>query len=73
MRALKSKLWWEAAGTRAIKTMAQTMIGSISTAAILEDINWIYLISATLLAGFVSLLMNLQGIPEVDLREKEEN
>lgn len=72
MNNLKSKTWWEAAGIRAIKTMAQTAIASISTAAVLEEVNWTYVISATLLAGLISVLMNIQGIPEVDLVDKVE-
>ncbi len=58
---LKNKEWWKAAGIRALKTVAQTAIATIGTAALIESINW-----ASALAGVLSLLTSLAGLPEVD-------
>lgn len=57
--------WWKAAGIRAIKTMAQTAIAVIGTSAVMTDVNWIAVGSATLLSGILSLLTSIAGIPEV--------
>ena len=59
------KKWWKAAGIRALKTVAQTAIASIGTAAVLSEVNWIAVGSASVLAGLLSLLTSLAGIPEV--------
>ena len=64
-----SKQWWKYAGIRALKTVCQTAIASIGTAAVLSEVNWIMVGSASILAGILSLLTSLAGIPEV----KEEN
>jgi len=58
--------WWKAAGLRAVRTVAQTALATIGTAAVLEQVNWWGVISASLLAGILSLLMSLKGLPEVD-------
>lgn len=58
--------WWKYAGIRAIKTVCQTAIATIGTSAVLEDVNWLAVASASLLAGILSLLTSLAGIPEVD-------
>lgn len=67
MTSLLSKTWWLAAGTRAIKTVAQTAVATIGVAAAMGEVNWIYLGSAALLAGVMSLLTSLAGIPEVTI------
>lgn len=60
------KDWWKAAGIRAIKTVCQTAIATIGTTAVMEQINWIAVGSASLLAGILSLLTSLAGLPELD-------
>jgi len=63
---LKSRQWWKAAGIRALKTVAQTAIATIGTAAMLQEVNWIVVASASVLAGILSFLTSLAGLPEVD-------
>ena len=60
------KNWWRAAGVRAVKTMAQTAAATIVTAAVLGDVNWTMGASAAVLAGALSLLTSVAGLPEVD-------
>ena len=60
-----SKAWWRAAGIRAIKTVAQAALGAIGTAALIGEVNWIAVASAAAMAGVLSLLMSLAGLPEV--------
>lgn len=60
------KKWLKAAGVRAIKTVAQTAIATIGTSAVMGDVNWLMVGSASLLAGILSLLTSLAGIPEVE-------
>ena len=62
---LTSTSWWKAAGSRAIKTVAQTAIATIGTAAVLSEVNWGVVVSASVLAGILSLLTSLAGLPEV--------
>ena len=57
--------WWKAAGIRAIKTVAQTAVATIGTSAILSEVNWIVVASALALAGILSLLTSIAGLPEV--------
>lgn len=59
------KNWFKAAGVRAIKTMAQTAIAMIGTSVVLDDVNWIAVGSATVLAGMLSMLTSVAGLPEV--------
>lgn len=61
----KWKLWWKAAGVRAIKTIAQTAVATIGAAAVLSDVNWVMAVSAAVLAGVLSLLTSVAGLPEV--------
>lgn len=60
------KLWWKAAGIRAVKTVAQTAAATIGTVAVLGDVNWPVTASAAVLAGLLSLLTSVAGLPEVD-------
>lgn len=60
------KKWIHAAGIRAIKTVAQTAVATIGTAAVLDEVNWIMVGSAAVLAGILSLLTSVAGLPEVE-------
>ena len=60
-----TKEWWKAAGLRALRTVAQTAVASIGSAAVLSQVNWKVVISASLLAGILSMLMSIGGLPEV--------
>lgn len=66
------KIWIKAAGIRAIRTVAQTAIATIGTSAVLSDVNWAVVTSAACLAGVISLLMSIAGLPEVKEAAKNE-
>ena len=57
--------WFKAAGTRAIKTVAQTAIATIGTTALVSEVDWVVVLSASALAGGLSLLTSVAGLPEV--------
>ena len=59
--------WFRAATVRAIKTVAQSALATIGTAAVLGDVNWIYVLSASLLAGLLSILTSVAGLPETKI------
>ena len=59
------KKWLKAAGVRAIKTIAQTAVATIGTSAVLGDVDWIMVASASILAGIFSVLTSIAGLPEV--------
>lgn len=63
---MMNKNWWKAAGIRALKTIAQTAVATIGTSALLDEVNWIAVASASALAGVLSLLTSVAGLPEVD-------
>ena len=67
---MRSKEYWiewiKRAGIRAIKTVAQTAVATIGTAAVMGDVNWMMVLSASALAGVLSLLTSVAGLPEVE-------
>lgn len=66
------KKWLKAAGVRAVKTVAQTAVATIGTSAVMGDVNWVMVGSASLLAGILSLLTSVAGLPELTTESKEE-
>lgn len=68
---IKCKKWWKAAGIRAIKTMAQAAIATIGASKMIQETNWVMVGSATVMAGILSLLTSIAGLPECDEDEKE--
>lgn len=62
-----TKKWLRAAGVRAIKTVAQTAVATIGAAAVLSQVNWAVVASASVLAGVLSLLTSVAGLPEVEV------
>ena len=60
-----NKKWWKAAGIRAAKTVAQTAVATIGTSAVMSSVNWTMVASASVLAGVLSLLTSIGGLPEV--------
>lgn len=73
---MKNKEYWiawaKAAGVRAIKTVAQTFVATIGTAAVMQDVNWVMVLSASALAGVISLATSIAGLPEVSAQKAEE-
>jgi hypothetical protein len=61
-----NKIWWKAAGVRAIKTFAQALIAGIGTGVALLEVNWSYALSVAAVAAILSLLTSLAGLPEVE-------
>ena len=64
------KSWIKAAGIRAVKTIAQTAVATIGTSAVLSDVNWIVVASASVLAGVLSLLTSVAGLPELEAKNE---
>lgn len=61
-----TKKWIKAAGVRAVKTVAQTAVATIGTSAVISDVNWLMVISASVLSGVLSILTSVAGLPEVN-------
>lgn len=68
--SVDTKKWLKASAIRAVKTMAQTAVATIGTSAVMGDVNWIMVASASALSGIISILTSVAGIPEVRSDEK---
>ena len=66
------KNWIKAAGIRAIKTVAQAAIATIGTSAVLSEVDWVMVVSTSVLAGILSLLTSLAGLPELEEPKTQE-
>ena len=67
---MKNKNWWKAAGWRALRTVAQTVLATIGTTAVLTGVDWLLVLNPTAMAGILSVLTSIiKGIPEVDEEE----
>ena len=62
----KTKLWLKCAGVRAVETMAQTLVATIGRSVVLTDVNWTMVVSASVLAGILSLATSVAGLPELE-------
>lgn len=71
MKNVFTKAWFHASLVRSLKTVAQTAVATIGTSAVIGDVNWIMVLSASLLAGVLSLLTSVAGLPEVSNKESE--
>ena len=67
------KAWFKAAGIRAIKTVAQAAIATIGVAVVMSDVDWVAVVSSSILAGVLSLLTSLAGLPELKDEPEEES
>lgn len=68
---MKTKKWLKAAGIRALKTVSQTAVAIIGTATVVSEVNWVSVASASILAGLLSMLMSVAGLPELKGEENE--
>ncbi len=66
---MKKYTWMRAAGIRAVRTMAQTAVATIGTGVVMSDVDWPMILSASILAGILSLLTSVGGLPEVNASE----
>ena len=66
LNRIASNRWIKCASVRAVKTMAQTAVAMIGTSAFISDVDWIMILSSSVLAGIVSILTSIGGIPEVE-------
>ena len=69
--SVDTKKWVKASAVRAVKTMAQTAIATIGTSAVIGDVNWVMVASASALSGIISILTSVAGIPEVGGEDNE--
>ena len=67
--SVDTKQWITKAGVRAIKTMAQTFVATIGTATVMSSVDWKMVLSASVLAGIISVVTSVAGIPEVESQE----
>jgi hypothetical protein len=64
-KGIFTKEWFVAAGIRALKTISQTAIATIGTSAVMSEVNWLMVLSASLLSGILSMLTSIAGLPEI--------
>lgn len=69
--SVDTKKWIKASVVRAVKTMAQTAVATIGTSAVMGDVNWVMVASASVLSGIISILTSVAGIPEVGGEDNE--
>ena len=69
--SVDTKKWIKASAVRAVKTMAQTAVATIGTSAVMGDVTWVMVASASALSGIISILTSVAGIPEVEGKENE--
>ena len=69
--SVDTRKWIKASAVRAVKTMAQTAVATIGTSAVMGDVNWLMVASASALSGIISILTSVAGIPEVEGKENE--
>ena len=66
--SVNTRKWFRAAGRRAVKTVAQTFIATVGTAAVMGEVNWPMVASASVLAGILSMATSIAGLPELDTK-----
>ena len=66
--SILTKEWWKAAAIRALKTVAQTAVATIGVSEAISEVDWLFVASASALAGIISLMTSLAGLPEVENR-----
>lgn len=71
MNKVLTKEWLIAAGVRALRTVCQTAIATIGTSAVMSEVNWVAVASSSVLAGILSMLTSLSGLPEVETTTAE--
>ena len=64
-----TKKWLKCAGIRAVKTIAQTAVAMIGTSVVISQVDWVAVVSASVLAGILSMLTSIAGLPEVEMEE----
>ena len=69
--SVDTRKWIKASAVRAVKTMAQTAVATIGTSAVMGDVNWVMVASASVLSGIISILTSVAGIPEVEGEDNE--
>lgn len=72
LKNLKCKKWWKAAGVRAVKTMAQAAVATIGASTMIHEADWLMVGSTALMAGVLSVLTSIAGIPECEENEESE-